>query len=679
VKTASFATVALAESRRSELWQAMRKGEAFDVDSGLPESEIRAATAKNNEKPDPRWWDFSREYMAERWRTTAAKTREGLADSLATVALAMMGEGAKTPTLEDVRLAVRWSVVPAHKEQDPPPELQAACVWLSARSLPLSALTDAKVLRDVQYRLAFKLDDTPAAGETYKPRRRGFNTAMEYAIERGYLNENPLANVKRAKHKGDDAVDPRVLVNAVQGRQLLIAVSYVGSVHRNRGRRLVVFFACQLYAAMRPAEAVGLREKDCYLPDKGWGTLTLRETRPVSGKKWTDSGKRHDKRGLKAREANTDRPVPIPPLLVAMLRAHIKEFGTAKDGRLFSNEHGDVLGTSSYWRVWQEARPIALPPEKTASPLAHRPYELRHTCITNWLNAGVPVAEVARRAGNSPEVIHRRYAGCIDGHEELNNKKIEKANPLDQKSPISHTVRVHSREQLDFTIPQPNRYRSMFGGIVGSPPVSSRFWALQRQAWRVVAASIKQAWATRNKVGFLAIAILILGTPPGGYFAFQAWRHEGDILITSLDDNKAVEIPRCLPGLEGRGTLEDGHHLWVAVEFGDNRKVFAREATMGNGKWHVHRLNVGGKGGGGQSYTLTTVDVDARTQRMLYSAVINMDDSKAATLAPREDLWRFSFLEYPSGAQPRDSVSVTRDTTHLLSCGEMSGGQDAKP
>ncbi|MFF0284742.1 hypothetical protein [Streptomyces sp. NPDC005262] len=66
-----------------------------------------------------------------------------------------------------------------------------------------------------------------------------------------------------------------------------------------------------------------------------------------------------------------------------------------------------------------------LPPDKTDSPLAHRPYDLRHTCITNWLNAGVPVAEVSRRAGNSPEVVHRRYAGCIDGHEELNNRKIE--------------------------------------------------------------------------------------------------------------------------------------------------------------------------------------------------------------------------------------------------------------
>ncbi|WP_333938112.1 tyrosine-type recombinase/integrase [Streptomyces sp. HUAS 31] len=404
----------------------MRRGEAFRIADGLPESEVRAAEAAATVRSDPSWFEFAREYIRVRWRTAAAKTREGLADSLATVALAMMGEGDDAPTPEDVRRAMRWAVVPAHKDEEPPEDLEAACAWLTAHSLPLSALTDSKVIRDVHFRLSFKLDDTPAATDTYKRRRRGFNTAMEYAIHEGYLEENPLNRVQRSTSRSGDAVDPRTLVNELQGRQLLIAVSYVGSVHRNRGRRLVAFFACFLYAAMRPAEVVGLRLNDCHLPEHGWGTLTLRETRPISGKRWTDSGERHDRRGLKAREPGSDRPVPIPPVLVALLRAHVKEFGTAKDGRLFPNERGGLLGTSSYWRVWQEARPFALTPHKVASPLARRPYDLRATCITNWLRAGLPIAEVARRAGNSPEVIYRRYAGVIDNSEEENNKKIEK-------------------------------------------------------------------------------------------------------------------------------------------------------------------------------------------------------------------------------------------------------------
>ncbi|MGW1504700.1 hypothetical protein ACWCQW_40555 [Streptomyces mirabilis] len=94
---------------------------------------------------------------------------------------------------------------------------------------------------------------------------------------------------------------------------------------------------------------------------------------------------------------------------------------------MFGNERGGVVGSSTYWHVWEEARLFALPPERVDSPLAGRPYDLRHACITRWLNAGVPIAEVARRVGNSPEVIHRRYHGCIDGHEEAANAKIAKS------------------------------------------------------------------------------------------------------------------------------------------------------------------------------------------------------------------------------------------------------------
>ncbi|MBV7651051.1 tyrosine-type recombinase/integrase [Streptomyces albidoflavus] len=431
VSSATFATSALAESRRSELWQAMRRGEAFRINDGLPESEVRQAeaeaAAQAKAKLDPTWWEFSREFMERRWRTVAAKTREGFADSLASAALGMMGDRPDAPELPEVRRAVRWSVVPAHVNEEPPPDLEKVCAWLAEKSLPLSALMESSIAEDVHYRLAYRLDGKLAAKDTYKRRRRGFNAAMAYAIQKGYMGENPIAGLERPTTAATGPIDPRVLMNAVQGREFLTAVSYVGSVHRNRGRRLVAFFGCILYAAMRPAEVVGLRLDDCYLPETGWGVLTLRETRPVSGKKWTDSGDRHDKRGLKMRDPQADRPVPIPPVLVAMLRAHVKEFGTAADGRLFQNERGGLVGTSSYWRVWQEARPLAFPPHKVASPLARKPYDGRATCITDWLRSGLPVAEVARRAGTSPEVIDRHYAGCLDNSEEENNKKIEKA------------------------------------------------------------------------------------------------------------------------------------------------------------------------------------------------------------------------------------------------------------
>ncbi|MFM9610111.1 helix-turn-helix domain-containing protein [Streptomyces niveiscabiei] len=54
------------------------------------------------------------------------------------------------------------------------------------------------------------------------------------------------------------------------------------------------------------------------------------------------------------------------------------------------------------------------------------PYAGRAFAITQWLKAGVAIAEVARRAGTSPEVIDRHYAGLIDNSEEEDNEKIEK-------------------------------------------------------------------------------------------------------------------------------------------------------------------------------------------------------------------------------------------------------------
>lgn len=50
-----------------------------------------------------------------------------------------------------------------------------------------------------------------------------------------------------------------------------------------------------------------------------------------------------------------------------------------------------------------------------------------HAALSTWLNAGISPAEVSRRAGNSVEVLLRRYAGCLDNQEEFINRRIEHA------------------------------------------------------------------------------------------------------------------------------------------------------------------------------------------------------------------------------------------------------------
>jgi integrase len=74
--------------------------------------------------------------------------------------------------------------------------------------------------------------------------------------------------------------------------------------------------------------------------------------------------------------------VPIPPWLVQSLREHIDQFGAAPDGRLFRNERDGIFGSTTYSRVWEKARRLAFTPAQVASPLAGRPYDLRHAALT---------------------------------------------------------------------------------------------------------------------------------------------------------------------------------------------------------------------------------------------------------------------------------------------------------
>ncbi|WP_307853920.1 hypothetical protein [Streptomyces tagetis] len=117
--------------------------------------------------------------------------------------------------------------------------------------------------------------------------------------------------------------------------------------------------------------------------------------------------------------------MPIPPVLVRLVRDHIKEFGTAEDGRLFRAVQGGHLLSKEYGEIWQAARKEVLTEAEVASPLADVPYSLRHAGVSLWLDSGVTPAEVARRAGHSIAVLFRFYAKAIHGSQDRANALIE--------------------------------------------------------------------------------------------------------------------------------------------------------------------------------------------------------------------------------------------------------------
>jgi integrase len=141
---------------------------------------------------------------------------------------------------------------------------------------------------------------------------------------------------------------------------------------------------------LRPEEFVGLRRGHCQLPDGGWGRLTLAEAKPAAGRAWTDSGDVHDDRGLKHRSRKAARLVPVPPVLVRLLRSHIERHGVGPNGHLFRSVNGNPIHPSTYTRVWKRARELGMPPALRPTPLLSTPYDLRHSGISVRLYAGVP-------------------------------------------------------------------------------------------------------------------------------------------------------------------------------------------------------------------------------------------------------------------------------------------------
>src|SRR5690606_37776469 len=121
------------------------------------------------------------------------------------------------------------------------------------------------------------------------------------------------------------------------------------------------------------------------------------------------------------------RIVPCPPELTRILRAHLAEFDEGPDSRLFYGVRGGVLAPITYRRAWRKAREAALSVEEVASPLAERPYDLRHACVSTWLNAGVPAPQVAEWAGHSVEVLLRVYTKRIVGQDEVARRRISDA------------------------------------------------------------------------------------------------------------------------------------------------------------------------------------------------------------------------------------------------------------
>ncbi|WP_148589279.1 tyrosine-type recombinase/integrase [Streptomyces sp. WAC01526] len=402
----AFKTSALAESFRATLLVAANNGEPFDLDTGRPVSHASPAA-------EITWYELALQYVDMKWPRISANNRKSTAKALTKVTLALLHAQPTHFDPVEVRRALREYAFNKNRSDEAPSEIRTILSWIRRNSLPMRAWEDTKHVDNVMLALGTRLDGSRAAASSVNRDRRITNVVLKHAIRQRILRANPLPKGKdeNAAPKAAGAVDKRSLLHSGQVAGLL---AWIGDRPRT-GYRLRAFFATLYYAGLRPEEAVALRVDDATLPASGWGELFVHTAEPEVGRNWTDDREVHETRDLKGRAVGDTRPVPAHPALVAILRGLIEEDDLKPGDLLFPGEKGGLLAGSVFRRVWRKARKAVLDEHEYSSPVGKRVYDLRHTCLTTWLNNGIPPAQVAAWAGNSVPVLLATYTRCITG------------------------------------------------------------------------------------------------------------------------------------------------------------------------------------------------------------------------------------------------------------------------
>lgn len=399
----AFPTKAEAERYRSELLKAVHAGVRFDEATGEPESWLLPLS-------DVKVHEWVRRWLAAQWPEWQPRTRSSTTEALSRfVALSVTGRAAVP---EDLRHYLQKALRP-DAAIAPRPDLEQ---WLDRNALTLADLTQDRV-RDIADKMRLKLDGTPLAPKTSNRYRINCHDCVLSAVEAGAIPFDPWPRRKKTSGRKKVASAKRT----VQVRQLpgpavmaraiaaMAPMNAAGTKYMNpRSRMYQVMTAVAYYAGLRPSEVVMLRVRSLLLPDgPGWGHIDLTE----ADIDWDVPG-----------EPKTGpRVVPIPPVLITMLREWIdyREL-TDPDQLLFRTSNDARPGESTWGRAWHRAlKEVGQPPL--------RPYDCRHAAATTWLRAGVPLGEVARRLGHSVQTLVSTYVGALEGDEEVGNARIEAA------------------------------------------------------------------------------------------------------------------------------------------------------------------------------------------------------------------------------------------------------------
>ena len=328
-RSKSFRTRIEADRYRGLLLQAVQDGGRFDETTGEPES-------WQTPLADVRVHEWSRRWLAEQWQEWQPRTRASATEALARFVTLAVDRSAKTP--EGLRVYLYTALSP-HSEGGHDILLEK---WMARNCLALGEL-DRERVADIDRRLGLKLDGSPMAANTANRIRIVARASVQAAVEAGAVAADvwPQRSKTRARRKvarTRRSVDVRALPGPAAMAEAIDAI-----VTQQPGSKTYrVMTAVAYYAGLRPSEVVMLRVGSAVLPPEGWGRLEV-----------TEADISFDEPG----EPKTGpRSVPIPPVLVTMLREWVDENDLTSPERLLFRTRNDTMPSGSNWaRAWHRA------------------------------------------------------------------------------------------------------------------------------------------------------------------------------------------------------------------------------------------------------------------------------------------------------------------------------------
>lgn len=396
-RSRAYKTKAEADHVRARLLIAARDGERFDRDSGLPVAWLPTEPAP----ADRRLHVWVREWLAEQWPEWAPRTRRCAIDGLSRFLPHVYVASADKPPAT-LRRYLLDALVPG-AAIDPDHRCER---WMDQWSPPLSDLT-REMLARAERKISLSLDGKPLAAWSVSRYRKNAHAPILRAVDLRILEADPWPPPPRGRRTRKAARLPRTLdVRRLPEPATMAAVIAAIKSHQPGSLTYQLMTAVAYYAGLRPSEVVMLRAHCLHLPSKGWGKIDVLE-----------ADIDFDEPG----EPKTGpRTVPIPPVLVAMLRRWTDERDLRGTDLLFRTRNDNRPSQSNWARALKRAY-------RTVGHQALRVYDCRHAAATTWLRAGVPLRVVATRLGHSVETLVSTYVGALEGDDALANQRIDLA------------------------------------------------------------------------------------------------------------------------------------------------------------------------------------------------------------------------------------------------------------